>query len=192
MAWRVSCPHVSPDSAPCCHRGQGAWPVGLLVPSYNVVSWEVLQGLWSWREVFPPIPDLHPRGRTASLWLPGSRWRARETLVLSRGDRVGPLPLRGPPRSFRASRGPRPHPPQGTVYDLSSGRRGRGVSLTLGLPACPPTPERELDVCTWPSQFRAWRPGSDPIAHHERSWRGSMVSSSLCPTAAWGQCQLRA
>ena len=110
----------------------------------------------------------------------------------SGGDRVGPLPLRGLPRSFRASRGPRPHPPQGTVCDLLSEGRGRGLSFTLGLPACPPTPERELDVCTWPSQFCAWRPGSDPIAHRERSWQGSTVSSSLCPAAAQGQCQLQA
>lgn len=42
LAWRVSCPHASPDSAPHCHRGRGACPVGLLVPSYNVISWEGL------------------------------------------------------------------------------------------------------------------------------------------------------
>lgn len=85
LAWHVSCPHASPDSAPRCHRGRGACPVGLLVPSYNVISWEGLQGLWSWREVFPPVPDLHPQGRTTSLRLPGSRLHALETLILSRG-----------------------------------------------------------------------------------------------------------
>lgn len=78
MAWRVSCPHASPDSAPCCQRDQGAWPVGLLVRSYNVISWEGLQGLWSWREVFLPIPDL-----------PAAPWEQAvflETLAVSQGE----------------------------------------------------------------------------------------------------------
>lgn len=78
LAWRVSCPHVSPDSAPCCQHDRGAWPVGLLVRSYNVISWEGLQGLWSWREVFLPIPDL-----------PAAPWEqavSLETLAVSQGE----------------------------------------------------------------------------------------------------------
>lgn len=66
-----------------------------------------------------------------------------------------------------------------------SGGQGRGISLSPGLPAWAPTPERELDFCTRPSQFRAWRAGSDPIAPVSGPGKGAR-SAARCVSPRCG------
>lgn len=71
----------------------------------------------------------------------GGRLHALETLISESGDRVGPLPLRGPSRSFSAEGVPVPTLPKVRSVICRLGAGAEASVSPLGLPACPPTSE---------------------------------------------------
>lgn len=78
LPWRVSCPHASLTLHHVVSVIRVPGQLGSLSGVNNVISWEGLQDLWSWQEVFLPIPDL-----------PAAPWEqavSPETLALSQGE----------------------------------------------------------------------------------------------------------